>query len=95
MVGYLRLPQACLLYTSIGDAVQNTGAGQDNADGSGRDAVADAGGITRHADEGIDAHTDKMCIRDRLCPAPSIHFKGILLFWCHALLYLIHEPAWS
>ena len=43
----------------IGDAVQNTGAGQNNADGSGRDAVADAGRITRHADEGIDAHTDK------------------------------------
>ena len=43
----------------IGDAVQNTGAGQNNANGSGRDAVADAGGITRHADEGIDAHTDK------------------------------------
>ena len=43
----------------IGDAVQNTGAGQNNANGSGRDTVADAGGITRHADEGIDAHTDK------------------------------------
>ena len=43
----------------IGDAVQNTGTGQNNANGSGRDAVADAGGITRHADEGIDAHTDK------------------------------------
>ena len=30
-----------------------------------------------------------------LCPAPSIHFKGILLFRCHALLYRMHEPAWS
>ena len=43
----------------IGDAVQNTGAGQDNTDGSSRDAVADAGGIARHADERVDAHADK------------------------------------
>ena len=40
-------------------AVQNAGQHQDETDGCSGDAVADAGGITRHADEGIDAHTDK------------------------------------
>ncbi len=39
--------------------VQNAGQHQDETDGCSGDAVADAGGITRHADEGIDAHTDK------------------------------------
>lgn len=28
-----------------------------------------------------------------LCPAPSIHVKGIFVLRCHALLYRIHEPA--
>ena len=28
-----------------------------------------------------------------LCPAPSIHIKGIFVLRCHALLYRIHEPA--
>ena len=43
----------------VGDAVQNTGAGQDNANGGGRDAVADAGRIAGHTDERVDAHTDQ------------------------------------
>ena len=30
-----------------------------------------------------------------LCPAPLIHSRGIPVFLCHALLYLIHEPALS
>ena len=28
-----------------------------------------------------------------LCPAPSIHIKGIFVLRCHALLYRIYEPA--
>ena len=30
-----------------------------------------------------------------LCPAPSIHINGIFVLRCHALLYRMHEPAWS
>ena len=43
----------------VGDAVQNTGAGQDDANRGGGDAVADAGRIAGHTDERVDAHTDQ------------------------------------
>ena len=43
----------------VGDAVQNTGAGEDDADDGGGDAVADAGAVAGHADKGVYAHADK------------------------------------
>ena len=43
----------------VGDRVQNTGAGQDNAHRRSGDAIADAGGIAGHADERVHAHTHK------------------------------------
>ena len=43
----------------VGDAVQNTGAGQDDANRGGGNAVADAGRIAGHSDERVDAHTDQ------------------------------------
>ena len=43
----------------VGDAVQNTGAGQDDANRGGGNAVADAGRIAGHTDERVDAHTDQ------------------------------------
>ena len=43
----------------VGEAVQNAGQHQDDAHGCGGDAVADAGRITCHTDQGIDAHAHK------------------------------------
>ena len=43
----------------IGDSVKNTGGGQDNADSRGGNAVADAGRIACHTDEGVDRQTQQ------------------------------------
>ena len=43
----------------VGEAVQNAGQHQDDAHGCGGDAVADAGRVTGHTDQGIDAHAHK------------------------------------
>ena len=43
----------------VGEAVQNAGQHQDDAHGCSGDAVADAGRITGHTDQGIDAHAHK------------------------------------
>ena len=43
----------------VGEAVQNAGQHQDDANGCSGDAVADAGRITCHTDQGVDAHTHK------------------------------------
>ena len=43
----------------VGKAVQNAGQHQDETDGRSGDAVADAGRITGHTDQGIDAHAHK------------------------------------
>ena len=40
----------------VGDTVQNPGAGQDDAHRRGGDAIPDAGGVTGHVDERVDAH---------------------------------------
>ena len=43
----------------VGKAVQNAGQHQDETHGCGGDAVADAGRITGHTDQRVDAHTHK------------------------------------
>ena len=43
----------------IGEGVQNAGQHQDDANGCSGDAVADAGRITCHTDQGVDAHAHK------------------------------------
>ena len=43
----------------VGEAVQNAGQHQDDANGCSGDAVADAGRITGHTDQRVDAHTHK------------------------------------
>ena len=43
----------------VGEAVQNAGEHQDEANGCSGDAVADAGRITCHTDQGVDAHAHK------------------------------------
>ena len=43
----------------VGEAVQNAGQHQDDANGCSGDAVANAGRITCHTDQGVDAHAHK------------------------------------
>ena len=76
----------------VGDRVQNTGAGQDNAHCGGCDAVPDTGRIAGHTNQRVNAHTHKAIagVADNLpelgaAVLDAVDFAGAEMFFCHTV----------